>query len=465
MVSLGWRDEKPRPDQNPALRYHRPRMSSLRERLDRVFRPGGRTFYGWWIVGSACGIQMLSSLLWMQSYGAYVVLLQEEFGWSKVLVAGAFALTRIESGILGPIQGWLVDRYGPRVILQIGTVMYGIGFMLFSQIENAIEFYLVFALIAVGSSLGGFATVMVSVVSWFRQHRSKAVALAQTGFSIGGLCVPLVILALESYGWRTTAFMSGVLVLVLGLPLGQFIRHRPEQYGEVPDGSTAIEEKQETDTTKPVEHGQEMTARQALRTRAFWFISLGHALALLTVSTLMVHLISHLTEGPLAFSLAAAGSVVAFMTATQFSGQLLGGFLGDRLNKRLMCTGCLVAHGTGLMLVAFAPNAVVAIFGVFVHGLGWGVRGPLMTAMRADYFGSRSFGTIMGFSSLIVMFGMSLGPVIAGALADISGDYRLGFAVLAAGSMLGALSFYAALPPKHIATAQTWPGSRPGCGS
>ena len=159
-------------------------MSGLLTRFDAVLRPSGRVFYGWYIVGAAGGLQLLSGLLWMQSYGAYVVLLQEEFGWSKALVAGAFALTRIESGILGPLQGWLTDRYGPRSVLSVGVVIFGIGFMLFSQIDSLLGFYLTFALIAVGSSLGGFATVMVSLVNWFSRHRAKAVAISQMGYSL-----------------------------------------------------------------------------------------------------------------------------------------------------------------------------------------------------------------------------------------------------------------------------------------
>ena len=138
-------------------------------------------------MGAAGGVQFLAAFLWMQSYGAYVVLLQEEFGWSKTLVAGAFALTRIETGILGPIQGWLVDRYGPRSILTIGTVLFGIGFMMFSRVDSLLDFYLVFFLIALGSSLGGFATVMVALVNWFNRHRAKAVALSQMGYSFGAV--------------------------------------------------------------------------------------------------------------------------------------------------------------------------------------------------------------------------------------------------------------------------------------
>ncbi|MEE9253844.1 MAG: MFS transporter, partial [Pseudomonadales bacterium] len=175
-------------------------MSSTLQTIDKIVRPQGHVFYGWWIVLAALGIQMLSSALWMQSYGAYNKLLQEDFGWSATVVAGAFALTRVESGLLGPLQGWMVDRFGPRRILQIGFVAFGIGFVLFGQIDSILGFYLTFFLIAVGSSLAGHATVIVPLVHWFDRHRAKAVALSQIGFSAGGLTVPLVIIALETFG-------------------------------------------------------------------------------------------------------------------------------------------------------------------------------------------------------------------------------------------------------------------------
>lgn len=423
-------------------------MSSLFNKIDRIVRPAGHVFYGWWIVLASGGIHMLSSVLWMQSYGAYVVLLQQEFGWSKTLVAGAFSLTRIESGILGPLQGWMVDRYGPRLVLQIGIVMYALGFMLFSQVESVLTFYLTFMLIAVGSSLGGFATVMVSVVSWFSVHRSKALAYSQMGFSIGGLCVPIVVLALDSFGWRAVAFVSGVIILIIGLPLTRVIRHRPQSYGEVVDGIRESEATSTHDRAEKVVQQRDLTAREAMRTRSFWLISIGHAIALLTVASFMVHLIPHLTTGSMGFTLAAAAGVVALMTAAQIIGQFAASFLGDRFNKRYLCAGCLLGHGIGLSLVALASTPWMAMLAVVIHGFAWGLRGPLMTAMRADYFGASSFGTIMGFSSLIVMIGMSTGPVFAGYMADLTGDYQVGFLILAAVSLLGFASFLAATPPR-----------------
>ena len=420
-------------------------MPGLLPRIDGIIRPAGRVFYGWYLVSAAGGLQLLAGLLWMQSYGAYVVLLRAEFGWSAALVAGAFAMTRIESGILGPLQGWLTDRYGPRVILGIGTVIFGVGFMLFSQVESLLAFYLTFALIALGSSLGGFATVMVAIVNWFNRHRAKAVAVSQIGFSLGGLCVPLVILSLEAFGWRATAFYSGVIVIVVGLPLTMLVRHRPGDYGDVVDGGGVPDG---TDGKPLPATGPDFTARQAMGTAAFWLVSVGHASALLTVSSVMVHLVPHLTAG-LSYSLANAGLVVSLMTVFQMAGQIGGGFLGDRFNKRLICVICMLSHMVALLLLAHADSWWMVVMFAVLHGLAWGVRGPQMVALRADYFGVSSFGTIMGFSSLIVMLGMSIGPIFAGYLYDIQGSYTLAFTVMGLSAMAGSLCFALAVPPVH----------------
>ena len=402
-------------------------------------------FYGWWIVAAGAGIQTIVGALLMQSYGAYFVLLREDFGWSKALIAGAFAMSRIESGILGPLQGWLIDRFGPRAVMRVGLLTFGIAFMLFSRIDSLLMFYLTFFLLALGSSLGGFVSVTVALVHWFNRNRAKAVALSQSGFSLGGLAVPVVIAALSTYGWRTTAFASGVLVLLVGLPLAQLVRHRPQQYGERVDGLPPTPRGQRR-SAPPGDDSGDFTTREAMRTRAFWFISLGHSSALLVVSAVMVHMVPHLHE-TLELPLSTAGSIVALMTAMQLVGQLSGGYLGDRFDKRLIVVVCMLAHGAGMLLLAYANSIWMVIGFALLHGWGWGTRGPLMVAIRADYFGASSFGTIMGFSSLIVMLGMTLGPIIAGVLADRTGSYATGLASLAVAAMLGSVFFIFATKP------------------
>jgi len=262
------------------------------------------------------------------------------------------------------------------------------------------------------------------------------------------LCVPIVVLALESWGWRVTAFVSGVLILLIGLPLCQLIRHRPGPYGEVPDGIREPLDEEARGGSVGSAPQRDLTAREALRAPAFWLISVGHGIALLSVSAMMVHLIPLLTRSAMAFSLAGAGGIVALMTGSQVVGQILGGLVGDFVNKRLLCAACALGQGAGIAAVALATEPWHAMVAVVVFGLSWGMRGPMMTAIRADYFGSASFGTIMGFSSLIVMFGMTLGPIFSGYLADVQGDYYFAFLSLAGVSLLGALSFYAARPPR-----------------
>jgi sugar phosphate permease len=418
-----------------------------------------RVFYGWWIVAAGFGIEALIGALMFHAYGAYLVLLREEFGWSKTLLSAAFAMSRAESGILGPVQGWLTDRFGPRVLIRTGMIIFGFGFMLFSQIGSPVTFFATFFLMALGASLGGYLPVTVAIVNWFRHRRALALSVSATGMAMGGLFVQVVVLALSRFGWRWTAFASGVLVLALGVPIAQVIRHRPEPYGLRPDGDSFLRSPRARSVARgrsgrPAAPVIDFTAREAIHTRAFWFISIGHGAALLVVSAVMVHLIVHMTER-LGYSLRQGAGVVALMTVVQVAGQLTGGWAGDRWSKRLIAAGCMLAHAAALVLLASATTFWMVVAFAVLHGLAWGVRGPLMGALRADYFGSAAFGTISGFSSMILMFGMMGGPVIAGALADRTGSYRFGFTLLAAlaalGSVFFALATRPAPPPRALA--------------
>lgn len=408
-------------------------------------RGAGKVFFGWWIVAGAIAIQFLHGGLLFQAFGAYFVRLQQEFGWNNASLSWSFSLLRIESGLLGPLQGWLIDKFGPRSVLVVGLIIFAIGFMMLSRVDSLLSFYLAFVVIAIGSGLGGFLTLFVTVSNWFRRRRATALALSQTGASIGGIFVPVVALALIHLGWRETAFISGVVILVVGLPLTPLMRTRPEDYGMTPDGGHRFQSRR-TEMRPPAEPEREFTAREAMRTPAFWFISLGHGSALFVVGALMVHLIPHLVQ-KLEVSLEAAAAVVTAITAAQIVGLVGGGYLGDRMDKRLIAAACMLGHTVALMGIAFAGALWVAYVFAVVHGLAWGARGPLMGAIRADYFGVKALGTIMGFSSLIVTVGNVFGPVFAGWMADVRGDYETGFVILAAMTGLGTVFFLASKRP------------------
>ena len=400
-----------------------------------------RVFYGWWMVGAGFGLELLIGALMFHAYGAYAVLLREEFGWSKTTLAAAFSMARAESGIFGPVQGWLTDRFGPRALIRVGMVIFAVGFVLFSGIDGRVGFFLTFFMMAVGTSLGGYLPISVAIVTWFRRRRSLALSISGMGMALGGLLTPLVVAALARFGWRWTAFASGFVVLAIGLPLSQLMRRPPETYGLTPDGEPRV-----VDRTAPASDPRSYTAREAMATHAFWYISLGHAAALLVVSAVMVHMVIHVTER-LGYTLQQAGAVVALLTVMQLTGQLTGGWLGDRFSKRWICAGCMLGHATALLVLGLATAFWMVLAFAVLHGLSWGMRGPLMAAIRADYFGSGSFGMISGVSSMVIMFGMMLGPLVAGILADRTGSYVPGFSVLAACAALGSVAFVLARRP------------------
>lgn len=442
------------------------RRPGLRGSLDATLRPRGHVFYGWWMVATGAAIQGVIAVLFNQAFGTYAVVLRNEFGWSRSALSGAFSLAGIESGVLGPVVGWLLDRFGPRRIMLVGVGCLGSGLIAFAFIQTLPMFYLVYFVMAVGSTLSGFLAITVSLVSWFSRHRAKALGIAQIGFALGGLLIPVTVFAIERFGWRPTAIASGLLIWATCVPLAMMMRGRPEAYGETPDGLPTSSRHDTAPTSQSArtvasDGSEDFSVRQAIRTRGFWFISLGHSAALLIVSAVMVHMSLHLTEN-LGYSLTQASGFVALMTAMQMVGQVSGGFLGDRFDKRIIATVCMVTHAAALLLLAFATNPFMVVAFAVMHGWAWGTRGPLMQAIRADYFGTTNFGKIMGVSQVIVTIGNTTGPIVAGLLADRTGDYRAGFTVLAVGALLGSWFFMAAkkpAPPRRALAAATTPAS------
>lgn len=410
-----------------------------------------KLYYGWYIVGAGLIIQLLGASLMHHALGAYALAITRDLGWSRTALSGGFSLARFESGLLGPAQGWLIDKYGPRAILRWGLVSFGLGFIAFSQITELWHFYIIFTVIAIGSSLGGFMSVTVAVVSWFDQKRAKALAMAQLGFSIGGLLGgSVILLMITEIGWREFSFGSGVLILILAFPLTSVMYRAPEDFGLTIDGvrpkSRLINENQ---TEEKIQTREEPTYtwQDAMRTSSFWMIGLGHAFAVMVVSTLMLHLPLHLVEGR-GFSEVQAAGIAAGMMACQIPGQAIAGYLGERIGKRKLTTTAMLMHGVALLILAQYSSYPMMILFAVMNGVAWGIRGPLMQTMRAEYFGRKHFGMIMGWSSVLIMAGSFSGPMIAGWLFDTAGSYETGFTLIAMFPIAGSLFFLFAGPPK-----------------
>jgi MFS family permease len=184
-----------------------------------------------------------------------------------------------------------------------------------------------------------------------------------------------------------------------------------------------------------------------VRTPAFWLLSLGHGFALLVVHAVSVHSITHMNQG-LGYSVERASLAYMLLPLSQMGGVAVGWLIGDRYEKRFIAAACMLMHMAGLLLLTYAQNLAMVLAFALLHGIGWGLRGPFMQAIRADYFGRSAIGMILGLSLMIIVVGQVGGPMLAGILADLTGNYRLGFTILALLAGLGSLFFVLAKRPE-----------------
>lgn len=406
-----------------------------------------RQFHGWRVSLAGSVIWALQSLVWSQGYGNIAVVLEKQFGWSKTFLAFGASLRSAEAALLGVPLGVALKRYNIKLIMRAGAVAQTVGFLILSQIQNQAGFIVAVAVITIGATLAGFLTITATVVGWFERKRARALSFSSMGFAVGGVCGPLMVWGFRVFGWRWTVAVAGTVLGAAVWKLAGTMGVRREDTGEHVDGVDPIDI-----VTGPRAEGVQdahFTTGEAVRTHSFWMIALGHGSALLVVSSVITLLPLYLTEDR-GFSAGKAALIAGIVPLFQFIGTFTGGYLGDRFNKRLIAGTAMLMHGSGLLAMVYFDSWITIGVFVMLHGLAWGARGPQMAALRADYFGSSSFGPIMGISSLIITVFAVAGPVLAGFLADRTGDFKLGFTILSLGTIVGFVFFVFATPPKRI---------------
>jgi len=423
-----------------------------------------RIFYGWWIVIAAGAASLFNSVSTFAGFGAFFLPIQREFHTDRASLSAAVSLARLEGSLLGPLEGWLVDRYGPRILMRIGMIIMGLGFILVSMTQNITMFYLAFVLgIALGASLGAGTPGSVAVANWFVKKRSTAFGLVNAGFAIGTILVPAVGWLVESLGWRQAALILGIIIWVTGIPLSFIMRHKPEQYGYLPDGvepapvptaaapgegvGASPAARQEAATPIPVEEVN-FTTKQALVTRAFWMLGLSFAFRTLATGAVNVHQIPFMLDQ--GYSLTEATLSVSAVGVGSFIGRVVLGWMGDRTDKRYALAASLAAMAVGMFIFATSTTMSQVLVFAAIYGLGFGGTAPLMSALRGEYFGRQHFGAIGGFQSLLVLIGTAGGPTFAGIAYDRTGDYRWAFTVISLVAFIGVGLTLAATPPKEV---------------
>jgi sugar phosphate permease len=391
----------------------------------------GKFFYGWWIVAACFIVYMWGAGTFFYGFTAFFDHIRNDFQWGATVTSVAFALRSAESGLADILIGFLVDRFGPRLLMTVGIISMGAGFVCLGFIDSLWSFYASVALIAIGLSSTLGPVGVTAVVNWFVRKRGRAVGILMAGAGAGGIMVPLISWSINTVDWRTTAIIMGVATWVLLIPLTRVVRHKPEQYGYLPDGDQPGEEAPEIAAQQSEGTGHEFSVKEALRTRAFWFLSVAYATALAALMAVTLHIIPYLTSDDIGLSEGTAALMVTLMTVSSIAGRLGFGWLGDYFPKRYVIAVCFSIQAAAVLFFAYCGSLWMAILFVCIFGPAYGGSIPLRAVIQADYFGRKAFGAIFG---IVMAIGTLLGmasPVFAGAMVDATGSYRIAWMVLA----------------------------------
>ena len=354
-----------------------------------------------------------------------------------------------------------MERLGSRWMVFIGLALLGGGFLIFSRIDQLWQLYGIFFLMSLGAALGTWLPMMTMLNHWFVKHKTKAMGLAMEGNAVGGIVlVPLIAWAIggvdsdqpDRFGWRATAAGIGVVTLLLAFPISRLVRDKPEDLGLHPDGVSSDQPIKTPEPTAPLQSApgdQGFTWQEAIRTRTFWLISFGHAGTSIVTVSILVHLGLILDDR--GFSLQMVGWVVATYTGVTALFILVGGYIGDRVSMRHSVFWFSVIQSGSIFILLQAHSTPMALLFAVVLGAGWGGRTPALSAIRAIYFGRRSYASITGISMVPLNVFLFAAPIFAGYMYRFTGSYTIPFIVIAVISLLGASLFLLLSEPRPLA--------------
>jgi MFS family permease len=369
---------------------------------------------------------------------------EREFGWSRTAISGAFSLARVESGILGPIEGYLTDRVGAQRMLFIGLVICTLGFFCLSFVHSLPTLYAVIIIgIVLGSSLGYNMPISVLIAKVFHERRSLAFGIFRMGPGISGPLVPLVGWIIGLWGWRAAAVASGLVIFLVGLPLALIIKRIYDQQEAA--AISLVDAGRSSKPNKQASSDPQFTLRQALRHKTFWLLSSAMALRHLVTEGVSVHFVILLVDR--GWSTEAASGLLGVSALIGAPARIGMGWLGDLLDKRRLVMGLLLALSFSVLLMGYTTAALVFTPCMIIYSLAYGGLASLQEPIRADYFGTRAFATIQGMSRSVTTAGTFMGPIIAGFLYDLTKSYTLAFAIFALVSLVASgLMFFAKQP-------------------
>jgi len=380
-------------------------------------------FYGWWMVAVGCGMRMLGGGFHLYGFTVFFLPITQELGLSRAATSLVFSLARAEGAIEGPLAGYLIDRFGPRPMMLAGVILSGLGYMLLAGIESYYGFLVVYlGVISLSFSAGFMHSPMVLANTWFIRRKALAMTLVSSAIGIGGTIItPLLAFSVQTWGWRQGAFLAGLGIILIGVPLALLVQRSPESMGLLPDGAPPVQSSVNASKSRTPHVGNtktqdaDFTLRQAMRTWAFWMIVLATTTRVAVYNSLTVHFIPIMVWKGVSEQRAAA--MLAVMALMSLPSHLLVGWIADHVSKPRLMGACMAIGAASLLFLAYGESewslwvfTVLFTFMEAIFPVGWATVG--------DFFGRKSFATIRGTMSFFYLWGPAFGPVITGAIYD-----------------------------------------------
>ena len=415
-------------------------------------------FYGWVIVA----VVFVSMGIGVTARTAFSLLfppILDEFRWDRAVTAGAFSFGFLVSAIMSPLLGRMMDRVGPRAVMELGVLLMAAGLLLAPLTAEPWHLYATLGVLVGGGSVClGYSGQSLFLPNWFVRRRGLATGIAFAGVGVGSIVLlPSVQLVIENGGWRTACWTMGLLVLIVLAPINLLLRKRPEDMGLRPDGDAApiaSASTQPTNVVDPAWAAVDWTLGRAMRTTRFWWIALGYFCGLYAWYAVQVHQTKYLIE--IGFSPTVAAWALGLVSLLGIPGQIALGHISDRIGREWVWTagalGFAVCYLLLLLLQAFPSTALLYLMVATQGALGYGLT-SVFAAIVVEIFQGKHYGTIFGTLMLAAISGGAVGPWATGALFDAYGSYTVAFWIGVAFSLLSVLAIWQASPRKVRAVA------------
>ena len=394
-------------------------------RLDRVH-------YGWIVALASAGIMATCSLS-VYTFGVFLEPLIVDFEWDRGPLSLAPSIAYMVAGALAIVTGKLSDKYGPRILVSLGGMMMGAGFVLMSQVSTLRDTYIFWGLF-MGLAFGCFISPLLSTIPrWFVQKRGIAVSIPATGFGLGAIVSPLLAqMLISEYGWQKAFVIFGVVAWAIIIPLAQLIRKSPAQMGQRPYGEPDDAESKVMEVSM-----QGLSLGEAVRSFSFWVYGAITFLWFFCLQAIVVHIVPHATASGIT-EIAAAG-ILSVIAGCSVVSRVSIGFIADKLEAKQALSLCLMLSTLAFVWLIFAHSIWAFYVFAIVFGLAYGGVIPLATLVPSELFGTKSLGVILGALMLYSTIGGAGGAPFAGYVFDTIGSYRTALPVLATISMITAL--------------------------